>query len=58
MVGLKNAQDTLNDMKQVADESQKAMKCFVENFYQKHAAMENEDYERALRGIAKSKNNM
>ncbi|XP_052229128.1 uncharacterized protein LOC127843272 isoform X4 [Dreissena polymorpha] len=45
---LKNAQDTLNEMKQVADESMK-MKVFVENFYQKHAALEDEDYEQAVK---------
>ncbi|KAH3783871.1 hypothetical protein DPMN_161821 [Dreissena polymorpha] len=49
---LKNAQDTLNEMKQVADESMK-MKVFVENFYQKHAALEDEDYEQAVKGNSK-----
>ncbi|XP_052275871.1 uncharacterized protein LOC127875092 isoform X2 [Dreissena polymorpha] len=45
---LKDARDTLNDMKQVADESIKEMKAFVENLYKKHAAREDEDYEHAV----------
>ncbi|KAH3858484.1 hypothetical protein DPMN_101108 [Dreissena polymorpha] len=50
---LKNAQDTLNDMKQVADASLKEMNSFVENFYKQQEAMEDEDYARALKGKAK-----
>ncbi|KAH3779527.1 hypothetical protein DPMN_157330 [Dreissena polymorpha] len=45
---LQDAHGTLNDMKQVADESMKEMKAFVKNFYKKHAARDNEDYERAV----------
>ncbi|KAH3858588.1 hypothetical protein DPMN_101216 [Dreissena polymorpha] len=47
---LKDAQDTLTQMKQVADASLKEMNDFLENFLKRYASIKEEDYVCASEG--------